>query len=203
MIKFEVADTTRALGLLARARRREISGPVVAVTGTNGKTSTKEMLACALGVRWSTHATRENLNNLIGVPLTILGAPPHCDALVVEVGANQLGEIARLRDIVEPSIGVVTNVGHGHIEGFGSFEGVLREKVSLLEGVPAAVVGNDPPELASLARKLCEHVVTAGMDTAATHSPDRWELDDLVGEPFGWRAWNSGCLLSGTINSRT
>lgn len=177
---FEVADTTEALGKLARERRREITGPVVAVTGTNGKTSTKEMMACALGVRWNVHATRENLNNLVGVPLTILGAPSVCDALVVEIGANQLGEIARLRDVTEPSVGVVTNVSHGHLEGFGSFDGVLQEKASLLNGVELAVVGTDPPELQCLAEKRAGRTVTAGFAETAMCSPDRWELDEHV-----------------------
>jgi UDP-N-acetylmuramoyl-tripeptide--D-alanyl-D-alanine ligase len=180
LVSFEVEDTTEALGMLARERRREVAGPVVAITGTNGKTSTKEMLACALSARWSVHATRANLNNLIGVPLTILDAPSDCDALVVEVGANQLGEIARLRDVVEPSVGVVTNVGHGHLEGFGSFEGLLQEKASLLAGVPLAVVGTDPPSLASLAERLADRSVTAGLDGDVWFSPDSWEVDDQV-----------------------
>jgi UDP-N-acetylmuramoyl-tripeptide--D-alanyl-D-alanine ligase len=126
------------------------------------------------------HATRENLNNLIGVPLTILDAPSDCDALVVEVGANELGEIGRLRDVVEPSVGVVTNVGLGHLDGFGSFEGVLREKTSLLSGVELAVVGTDPPSLESWARRQAERVVTAGLDEGALFTPDRWELDEKV-----------------------
>ena len=180
LIRFEVNDTVEALGKLARARRREISGPVVAVTGTNGKTSTKEMLARALGVRWSVHATRENLNNLIGVPLTILEAPLQSNALVVEIGANEVGEIARLRDIVEPSIGVVTNVAQGHLDGFGSLEGVLNEKTSLLAGVPLAVVGTDPRALASRAEQLAERVVVAGLNDLACYRPDSWELDEQV-----------------------
>jgi UDP-N-acetylmuramoyl-tripeptide--D-alanyl-D-alanine ligase len=88
---FEVDDTLQALGLLARDRRREVQGPVVAVTGTNGKTATKEMLALALATRWSVHATSGNLNNLIGVPLTILAADPSTEALVVEAGASVPG----------------------------------------------------------------------------------------------------------------
>ena len=180
LIFYQVEDTVQALGELARERRREIVGPVVAVTGTNGKTSTKEMLACALSVNWAVHATRENLNNLIGVPLTILEAPLGCDALVVEVGANQLGEIARLRDVVEPSIGVVTNVDHGHLDGFGSFEGVLAEKVSLLAGVPLAVVGSSTPSLAERAEQMAARVVTAGLEDQADVRPDAWRLDEQV-----------------------
>jgi UDP-N-acetylmuramoyl-tripeptide--D-alanyl-D-alanine ligase len=143
---FEVEDTLAALGLLARARRRLLpaGSPVVAVTGSSGKTSTKEMIRAALATRWRVHATKGNLNNLVGVPLTILSAPEDTQALVIEAGASVPGEIARLRDIIEPTIAVITNVGYAHVEGFGSLEGVRREKLSLLEGVPAAVVGAEP-----------------------------------------------------------
>jgi UDP-N-acetylmuramoyl-tripeptide--D-alanyl-D-alanine ligase len=174
---FEVDDTLQALGLLARDRRREVQGPVVAVTGTNGKTATKEMLALALATRWSVHATSGNLNNLIGVPLTILAADPSTEALVVEAGASVPGEIARLRDVIEPSLAVVTNVAAGHVEGFGSLEGVLREKTALLQGAAAAVVGTRPPQLAELAREVAERVVTAGVEPAADVRPDEWRLD--------------------------
>jgi len=173
---FEVQDTLIALGRLAQARRREIAGPVLAITGTSGKTSTKEMLRSVLGTRWTVHATRENRNNLVGVPLTILEAPANCDALVVEAGANLPGEIARLRDIIEPSVAVVTNVGVGHLEGFGSLEGVLVEKVSLIPGVETAVVGAVPPELAERARGVARRVVTAGISEAADVRPDRWGI---------------------------
>ena len=134
LILFEVPDTLRAFGLLARARRRTLKGPVVAVTGTNGKTSTKEMLAAVLRTRYATHATRANLNNLVGVPLTILEAPADTEALVVEAGANLPGEIARYREIIEPSMTVVTNAVAGHLEGFGSLAGVVEEKLSLTDG---------------------------------------------------------------------
>ena len=159
----EVADPLRAWGDLARARRREITGPVIAVTGTNGKTSTKEMLAAALRTRYRVHATRANLNNLVGVPLTILEAPADVEALVVEAGANLPGEIPRYREIIEPSIAVVTNVAAGHLEGFGSLEGVLAEKVALVREVALAVVGTEPAELARRARQLASRVITAGL----------------------------------------
>ena len=174
---FEVEDTLVALGALARERRRDIGGPVVAVTGTNGKTATKEMLARTVGTRWSVHATRGNLNNLVGVPLTILAAPDGTDALVVEVGASVPGEIARLRDIIELTHGVVTNVSVGHVEGFGSLEGALAEKVELLLGVPDAVVGTIPPELALRAREVATRVVVAGTEPPAEVRPEAWGLD--------------------------
>jgi UDP-N-acetylmuramoyl-tripeptide--D-alanyl-D-alanine ligase len=173
---FEVDDTLAALGALARERRRDIAGPVVAVTGSNGKTATKEMLARAMGTGWSVHATSGNLNNMVGVPLTILAAPDDAEALVVEAGASLPGEIARLRDIIEPTLAVVTNVATAHVAGFGSLEGVLAEKIELLRGA-TAVVGTDPPELARLAREAAQRVVVAGTDRSADVRPDAWGLD--------------------------
>ena len=173
----EVDDTLAALALLARDRRDEVAGPVVAVTGTNGKTSVKEMLIRALGTRWEVHATRENLNNLIGVPLTLLGAPASCQALVVEAGASEPGEIAQLRNIIDPSLAVITNVTQGHLLGFGSLEGVLGEKVSLASGVPTTVVGTDPPALAQRASDVSGRVIVAGLGESALVKPDESGID--------------------------
>jgi UDP-N-acetylmuramoyl-tripeptide--D-alanyl-D-alanine ligase len=177
LILFEVSDTLRAFGLLARARRRTLKGPVIAVTGTNGKTSTKEMLAAVLRTRYITYATRANLNNLVGVPLTILEAPPNTEALIVEAGANLPGEVARYRQIIEPTITIVTNAVAGHLEGFGSLTGVVEEKLSLTDGVPLAIVGVEPPELALGARKRAREVRTAGL-RGADLVPDQVTLDE-------------------------
>ena len=162
---FEVDDTLTALGLLARARRRMLPDgtPVVAITGSSGKTSTKEMIRAALGARYRVHATAANLNNLIGVPLTILSAPENTEALVVEAGASVPGEIARLRDIIEPTIAVITNVGYAHVEGFGSLEGVMAEKLSLLDRVPVAVLGSGPEAMWPEARRRTQ-VIPAALD---------------------------------------
>lgn len=176
MILYEVEDPLHAFGQLARKRRRMLKGPVVAITGTNGKTSTKEMLAAALGTKYRTYATRANLNNLIGVPLTILEAPPDTEALIVEAGANLPGEIARYREIIEPSITVVTNAVAGHLEGFGSLDGVIEEKLLLTVGVPLAIVGIDPPALAKGARARAREVRTAAL-AGADLTPQRVTLD--------------------------
>ena len=176
-VAFQVPDTLRALGLLARARRREIRGPVVAVTGTNGKTSTKEMLAAVLGTRHRVYATRANLNNLVGVPTTILEAPDDADALVVEAGANLPGEISRYREIIEPSLAIVTNAVQGHLEGFGSLAGVVAEKASLTEDVPLAIVGTEPPTLVQEAGRRARAVRTAALRDADL-VPDSVELGE-------------------------
>jgi UDP-N-acetylmuramoyl-tripeptide--D-alanyl-D-alanine ligase len=174
LVLFEVPDTLRAFGLLARARRRRITGPVIAITGTNGKTSTKEMLASVLGTRYRTYATRANLNNLVGVPLTILEAPPETEALVVEAGANLPGEITRYREIIEPDIAIVTNAVAGHLEGFGSLAGVMAEKLGLTDGVELAIVGVDPPSLVAAARGRARQVVSAALREADL-TPERVE----------------------------
>jgi UDP-N-acetylmuramoyl-tripeptide--D-alanyl-D-alanine ligase len=174
---YEVDDPLRAFGHLARVRRRSLTGPVVAVTGTNGKTSTKEMLSAILGTRYRTYATRANLNNLVGVPLTILEAPQDTEALIVEAGANLPGEIARSREIIEPSITVITNAVAGHLEGFGSLAGVVEEKLALTENVPLAIVGVDPPALAEGARRRAHQVRTAAL-AGADLVPEHVTLDN-------------------------
>jgi UDP-N-acetylmuramoyl-tripeptide--D-alanyl-D-alanine ligase len=148
---------------------------VVAITGTNGKTSTKEMLAAVLATRYRVYATRANLNNLVGVPTTILEAPADIEALVVEAGANLPGEIAQYRAIIEPTLTVVTNAVEGHLEGFGSLAGVIAEKLSLTDGVALAIVGVQPPELATGARNRAGAVRTAALEHADL-TPDAVEL---------------------------
>ncbi len=181
---FEVADTLTALGLLARARRRLLpkDAPVVAVTGSSGKTSAKEMIRSALATQRRVHATSGNLNNLVGVPLTILAAPDDANALVVEAGASLPGEIGKLRDIIEPTIAVVTNVGFAHLEGFGTTERLLQEKASLLDGAPVAVVGNSPA-LVAQARRRARKVVVVARDEFGEVHPDKVDVDD-AGQPI-------------------
>ncbi len=180
---FEVDDTLRAYAWLARARRRMIPGPVVGLTGTNGKTATKELLAAVLTTAHRTHKTLANDNNLVGVPKTILSAPDDTEALVVEAGANALGEIARHREVIEPDIAVVTNVSAGHLEGFGSTEAVLEEKLDLLDGVAMVVAGTEPSVLAERARLRTSGRVLSAGPGATDVSPDSVRLTD-AGTPI-------------------
>ncbi len=173
---FEVDDTLAALGALARHRREAFKGPVVAITGTTGKTSTKELAAAAIGAKLRVHKSERNLNNLVGVPLTVLAAPVEAEAAVIECGASVPGEIRRLRDIVRPDVAVVTTVDAGHLEGFGSLEKVFEEKTALLAGAPVAVVGTSPPKLAEAARATAKRVVTAGLDGKADWVAERITL---------------------------
>jgi UDP-N-acetylmuramoyl-tripeptide--D-alanyl-D-alanine ligase len=128
-----VDDVLRTYQLLAREHRRHFTGPVIQITGTNGKTTTKELTAAVLSKRYCVHYTQGNLNNHIGVPRTLLGLRPEHTLAVIETGANHPGEIKTLTEIVEPDCGIITNVGRAHLEGFGSFEGVKRTKGELYD----------------------------------------------------------------------
>ena len=123
-----VEDTLLALQDLARAWRRELGLPIIGITGTNGKTTTKELLATVLSTKYHLHYTQGNLNNQIGVPLTLLQITRAHELAIVEMGASHPGDIKELVDIAEPNYGLITNVGRAHLEGFGSFEGVQRTK---------------------------------------------------------------------------
>ena len=128
-----VEDTLLALQDLARAWRRELGLPIIGVTGTNGKTTTKELLASVLSTKYTIHYTQGNLNNQIGVPLTLLQLTKAHEMAIVEMGASHPGDIKELVDIAEPNFGLITNVGRAHLEGFGSFEGVQQTKKELYD----------------------------------------------------------------------
>jgi UDP-N-acetylmuramoyl-tripeptide--D-alanyl-D-alanine ligase len=172
---FEVPDTLAALGALGRYRRRAWAKPVVGVVGTNGKTSTKELLKAALGAVLETHATQGNLNNLVGVPLTLLAMPDDADVAVVEMGTNQPGEVARLRAIVEPDVTVVTSIAEEHLEGLGDLAGVMREELAACEGVALAVVPASQSDVVAEAQKRARVVIAAGLDEGDVRA-DRWDL---------------------------
>ena len=128
-----VPNTLLALQDFARAWRRELGLPIIAITGTNGKTTTKELLAAVLSTKYNIHYTQGNLNNQIGVPLTLLQITRAHEMAIVEMGASHPGDIKELVDIAEPNYGLITNVGRAHLEGFGSFEGVQRTKQELYD----------------------------------------------------------------------
>ena len=126
-----VDDVLVTLSLLATRHRRGLTVPVIAVTGSNGKTTTKELITAVLSKKKKVHSTTGNFNNHIGVPLTLLSSPPDMGFMVVEMGANHKGEIAGLCQIAMPTHGIITNIGRAHIEGFGSFEDVKAAKSEL------------------------------------------------------------------------
>jgi UDP-N-acetylmuramoyl-tripeptide--D-alanyl-D-alanine ligase len=183
-----VDDTTRALGALARFRRRQMEIPVVAITGSNGKTTTRQMTASVMAMRYKTLSTQGNLNNEIGLPLTLLGLERFHQAAVVELGINHFGEMDRLGAICEPTIGMITNVGPAHLEFLKDLEGVRRAKGELLAHVQPqgmVVLNKDDEHVAALAVQSQCRVVYFGTSSQAdvraesideTHDGIRFDL---------------------------
>ena len=151
-------NTLEALQELARYHRQQFDIPVLAITGTNGKTTTKELVAAVLSTRKNICATQGNLNNHIGVPLTLLNITKETEMAVVETGANHPGEIAALCKIARPTYGLITNIGKAHLEGFGSFQGVVNTKNELYRAVKAnggtVFVNKDNPLLMQLSEGI-------------------------------------------------
>lgn len=167
---YRVPDTLKALGDLALHRRRRASVPVVAITGSSGKTTVKDLILGALAGTHRAHGTTANLNNRIGTPLTVLSMPETATALVLEMGTSEPGEIAELARIASPTVVVVTTVSETHTERLGGLEGVLSEKLDLLRalhGAGAAVVGDEPAGLVSAARRLHPRLQVAGWSPRA------------------------------------
>jgi UDP-N-acetylmuramoyl-tripeptide--D-alanyl-D-alanine ligase len=173
---FEVRDTLVALGALGHYWRKAWGKTIVGVAGSNGKTSTKDLLRAALGRAYNVHATTGNLNNRIGVPLTLLSMPPEAELAVIELGTSLPGEVEILRDIVEPDIALVTSIAEEHLEGLGDLAGVLKEEAAAYEGVAVGIAPSAQPEIAEAARGKAKRVVVAGLDQSAEIKPDRWEI---------------------------
>lgn len=179
---YAVDDTLVALGRLGTYRRRAWGGTVIAVAGSNGKTSTKELLKAALGASRRVHATGGNLNNRVGLPQTLLALPDDAELAVIEVGTNMPGEVAILRDVCEPQLAVLTSIGEEHLEGLRDLAGVLREESAIFEGVRVAVTPAVQPEVAAEARRRAARVVEAGLDAGDVRA-GRWALrPDGTGE---------------------
>jgi UDP-N-acetylmuramoyl-tripeptide--D-alanyl-D-alanine ligase len=161
-----VPNTLAALGALARFHRRRFAIPVVAVTGSNGKTTTREMIASILAARAPVLKTESNLNNEVGVPLTLFGLDSNHTAAVIEMGMSNPGEIARLTAIVEPKVGVVTNATAAHLAGMGTVEAVADAKAELYAGLGedgVAVVNGDDSRMVERARASGRQMVTFGV----------------------------------------
>ncbi|MBW3534974.1 MAG: UDP-N-acetylmuramoyl-tripeptide--D-alanyl-D-alanine ligase [Gemmatimonadetes bacterium] len=191
-VLYPVDDTLVALGRLAAHRRGSLRAAIVGITGSSGKTSTKDLTAGALGASRKVHATRGNLNNRIGMPMTLLTAPDDADVVVVEMGTNEPGEIATLAAIARPTVGILTTVGESHLEKLGSVEGVLDEKLDLVRALPEdghAIVGDTPPSLPETARSLRPDVRVAGWSERADEDlrPRDVEVDAWGAHRFVWR----------------
>jgi len=180
-----VKDTVRALGDMAAFHRRRFQIPVVAVTGSNGKTSTKEMTASVMAQKYQTLKTTGNLNNEFGVPLTLLRLDGSHQAAVVEMGMNHPGEIRRLSEICQPDFGIITNVALAHLEGLGTLENVMAAKGELIENIKesgAVILNGDDPCGLRLGASANRRAVYFG------HSKDAdFRAIDLETKGFGTR----------------
>jgi UDP-N-acetylmuramoyl-tripeptide--D-alanyl-D-alanine ligase len=188
---YPVEDTLLALGHLARHRRRVLRSKVVAVTGSSGKTTTKDLIQETLKGSFRVHATPGNLNNRIGLPQTILTAPENAQLMVLEMGTNEPGEICALTDVAEPELAVITTVSEVHLEKLGSLEGVLEEKLDLFRGMPkggTGVVGDDPEVLVQRAKGLVEDLRVAGWTEEADSEfrPTGVEVNEKGCYRFRW-----------------
>jgi UDP-N-acetylmuramoyl-tripeptide--D-alanyl-D-alanine ligase len=182
---FAVSNPLAALAALASDQRRRTAARVIGITGSSGKTTVKEMIACALSGAWSIYRTPGNLNSQVGLPLTILNAPLEPRVWVLELGASEPGEIARLTAIASPDDAVVTTVGPAHLEWFGDVETVLGEKLSLVAGAApegVVVVGERPTRLGAAARRMRPDTRIAGLGEAADYRPDHYAVE-------GERVW--------------
>lgn len=178
-----VADTARALGELARLHRDRFDIPVIAVAGSNGKTTTKEMIAAVLATRHTVLATEGNHNNHVGVPLTLFRLQPRHEIAVVEIGTNHPGEIAWLCEVLNPTHGLITAIGREHLEFFGSLDGVAREEGALFRALHSGARGTafvcaDDRRIAALARGMRRTVTYGFRARNARIRGRKLEIDD-------------------------
>lgn len=161
-----VSDTKEALKGLAHFHRMRFSIPVIGITGSNGKTTTKDMLAAILGMKYKVCATQKNFNNEIGLSFTLLSLEPDTDVCVVEMGMRGLGQITELTDIAAPTMGIVTNVGTSHIGILGSRENIAKAKKELIDALPAdgiAVLNGDDPFVSKMGCGFSGKVLKYGL----------------------------------------
>lgn len=199
-----VPDVLVTLQQLANYHRQQLKIPIIGITGTNGKTTTKELIHAVLSQKFNTWATQGNLNNHIGVPLTLLSITDQHEMAIVEMGANHLGEIAQLCAIAEPDYGIITNVGKAHLEGFGSFEGVKKTKGELYQFIQqkgkGIFINTGNPHLVEMANRnsIQYSYGTENADLVGEVASDHLHLTAKVRFAKGWLYLKSN--LSGAYN---
>lgn len=188
-----VSDTRSALTDLGRSARESLTGPVVGVTGSVGKTSLKDLMRSVGGTTWITHASTRSLNNELGVPLTLLNAPDDTELTVVEMGARGVGHIAELCAVAQPTVGIVTVVAGAHLAQFGDLDGVARAKGELIESLPAdglAVLNADDPRVLAMSQRGPARVVSFGIRSGEVQAgsvilDDRLRASFTLSSPWG------------------
>jgi UDP-N-acetylmuramoyl-tripeptide--D-alanyl-D-alanine ligase len=181
-----VDDTQAGLGRIGAAARDRLTDRVVAITGSVGKTSTKDLAAAAIGADLSVHASERSFNNELGVPLTLANAPAAVDAVIVEMGARGHTHVAELCTVARPTVGIVTAVSRVHTEHFGTIDDVARAKGELVEALPVtgtAVLNADDPRVAAMGERGSARVLTYGVTAGAVRATDV-VLDDLLRPRF-------------------
>lgn len=161
-----VSDPLKALQAAAAYRRKRFQGTVIGIVGSNGKTTTKELAAAVLETKYVVHKTTGNLNNHIGLPLSLLRAPERAEVLVMEMGTNRPGDVRELCEIAQPTVGVVTNIGMEHLQGFGTLEGVRDAELELLPYIRTVVVnGDDDFLMAGVKERFQGKIITFGINS--------------------------------------
>lgn len=195
---------------LARAWRRALGLPILGITGTNGKTTTKELCAAVLSTKYNLYYTQGNLNNQLGVPLTLLSITRAHEMAIVEMGASHPGDIKELVDIAEPDFGLITNVGKAHLQGFGSFEGVMATKAELYDYLRThggyCFRNTDNPYLAQMAGDLKTIEYQTGTMPEGTHLVGAYNAENIsaaicVGKHFGISEENSLAAIRAYVPS--
>lgn len=180
VVAIKVPSSLAALQRLASYNRRKHPVPLVAITGSNGKTTTKEITASILGKRYEVNKNEGNLNNLIGVPLTLLDLHSDHEVAVVEMGMNRRGEIRELTTMARPDIGVITNIGEAHLEGLGNVENIKRAKgelIEAMEGEHKVILNADDPAVMALVPFATGDVITFGFDSNAHVRAEEAEVE--------------------------
>ena len=176
-IIIQVSDTLIALGDIANCHRRKFNLPIVAITGSNGKTTTKDITTSVLAQRFSVFKSEKSYNNQIGIPTRLMQLTKGDEIAVLEIGTSWPGEIERLSQITAPTLGVITNIGPAHLELLGSIEGVAEEKGALLTHVEHAILNADDPMTPTLANRVCGQITTFGWGADADIAADEIEID--------------------------
>ena len=178
---FLVDDVLTTLQKLATRHRLKLNFPVLAITGSNGKTTTKELIREVLSAKFNVHATVGNFNNHIGVPLTLLQTTVETEIAIIEMGANHIGEIAALCDIARPDFGLITNIGRAHLEGFGNLEGVIRAKSELYQYLiinkGVAFINSQNEILKNMAKRFRDPIFYPSQN-------DNYHCEFISAEPF-------------------